>query len=191
MFNPVWERSLSLSLLSRIYLSLSLSPYRHPTFLRDICISISIFSSHSCCSRTHWYSKKEREEIFQKQIHVSWDQIKREGEEIPWHVYAWYFFHALLLLPFSSIAKSSNDSSLCNSKCIKKKRKETRYIRIISWKISISRKLITTLRKICFFSDIILFIIFQKPTHSSKTHLRMERRKELLEESVVRIISLR
>ena len=141
MFNPVWERFLSLSFLPRIYLSFSLSPYRHPTFLRDICISISIFFLTFLLLELIDIPRRKEKEYFKKQIHVSWDQIKREGEEIPWHVYAWYFFHALLLLPFSSIAKSSNDSSLCNSKCIKKKRKETRYIRIISWKISISRKL--------------------------------------------------
>lgn len=134
--------TLSLSLFLASYLSLSFSlsistpdiPSRHLHFDFDFFLTFLLLELIDI-------PRRKEKKYFKKQIHVSWDQIKREGEEIPWHVYAWYFFHALLLLPFSSIAKSSNDSSLCNSKCIKKKRKETRYIRIISWKISISRKL--------------------------------------------------
>lgn len=137
--------TLSLSLFLASYLSLSFSlsistpdiPSRHLHFDFD-------FFPHIPVARAHWYSKKEREEIFQKtnSCILRSNKIKGRGKkfldtftlDISFTRFCFCRFRALQNLPTILLSVTRNIS-------IKKKRKETRYIRIISWKISISRKL--------------------------------------------------
>lgn len=133
--------TLSLSLFLASYLSLSFSlsistpdiPSRHLHFDFD-------FFPHIPVARAHWYSKKEREGIFQKTNSCILRSNKIGGGRnsltrlrlISFTRFC--RFRALQNLPTILLSVTRNVS-------IKKKRKETRYIRIISWKISISRKL--------------------------------------------------
>lgn len=92
MFNPVWKRSL--------VSYRALSAYRHPTFLRDICILIfSFFSLRSSCSSSLIFQKEKRKNISKNKFHKCIPRLSKTEKKFL-DTFTLRFFRALLLCRF-------------------------------------------------------------------------------------------